>query len=90
MKQAPPDRSYSPPDIAKRYGVNVRKVLDWIRDESLHAIDVSYHPGVGKPRWRITPEALAEFEASRSNRTTPEAAPMQPRRRQAVKGYFRD
>lgn len=56
---------HTPPAIAKRYGVDPHKVAHWIRVGELSAIDVSTTPG-GRPRYRVSPEALAAFEAKRS------------------------
>jgi excisionase family DNA binding protein len=60
-------------EVAKRLSVTTGRVLTWIRAGRLRAIDVA--EGTGKRhRWRITPEALAEFEATRTvapNRPTP-------------------
>ena len=72
-------RSLTPPEFAKRYGINTDKVHVFIRDGELRAIDVSQKPG-GRPRWRITPEAIEEFERRRSSKT-PAASPKPKRRR---------
>lgn len=58
-------------EVAERLGINTTKVGKFIAAGSLRAVDVSYTPGKGKPRWRISIEALAEFEASRSNAPAP-------------------
>lgn len=58
------DRALSVKDICQRFGVGEHTVLQWIRSGDLTAIDVSRNRG-GKPKWRITPEALAAFELSR-------------------------
>ena len=73
----------SPPDVAKKLGVNPAKVLGWIERGELAAIDVTHNHGTGRPRWRITPEALADFEQTRSSSTQP--SPRQPRRGNHVK-----
>lgn len=52
-------------DIAERYAVDQSKVRTWIRSGELRAIDVSTNCG-GRPRYRITPSGLAEFEAKRA------------------------
>jgi len=46
-----------------------------IRAGRLRAVDVSSNPGSGRPRWRISPEALAAWEASRT------CSPPEPRTR---------
>ena len=76
-------RGYTVSDLADRYGVNASKIGAWIKSGELRAIDVSARRGK-KPRWRILPEALAEFEAARSSRTATSATPRRsPRRRPA-------
>jgi hypothetical protein len=61
--------------------VSEGRVLDWIRAGKLRAIDVS--EGAGKKhRWRISPESLAEFEASRAV-----VPPVKPARRRAKSGW---
>jgi len=53
----------SPPQLARRYGVKPSRVIAWIRAGELAAINIG---GGGRPRYRITPEAIREFEAVRS------------------------
>lgn len=57
--------TYGVREVRERYGVGEHTVLKWIRGGELKAIDVSRTPG-GKPKWRITEQALAEFEALRT------------------------
>jgi excisionase family DNA binding protein len=56
-------------DICERYGVSEHTVLGWIRAGELRAVNVGRSPGARKPRWRISEQALADFEAART--TTP-------------------
>ena len=58
------ERAFTVKQVTERYGVGEHTVLGWIHRGELHAIDVSRSPG-GKPRWRITPEALEVFETAR-------------------------
>jgi hypothetical protein len=58
--------SLTVPQIAERYAVDRDCVIDWIKSKQLHAIDVSRRKAK-LPRWRVTPEALSEFEAARSS-----------------------
>lgn len=52
----------TPPEIAKRLRVSNEKVLGWIRLAELKAVNV----GNGlRPRYRISPDSLALFLASR-------------------------
>jgi excisionase family DNA binding protein len=88
----PPDRSrlcrtLSTSDAADRLGVSVNKILGWIHSRELRALNVAARPG-GRPRWRISPEDLAAFEAARSARPAP---PPRGRRRRldpSVIEYF--
>lgn len=71
-------RYLTPPAIARRYAVKPAKVLAWIERGELEAINLADRPG-GRPRWRISPEALEAFERRRSSRpATPTAT--RPRR----------
>jgi excisionase family DNA binding protein len=66
---------YTVQDLQRRYGVTVHTVLGWIRSGELRAVNVGRKPGARKPRWRITQQALDQFEEVR----TP--APPVPRKR---------
>jgi excisionase family DNA binding protein len=63
--------------VAERYAVTEHTVLAWIGRGELRAVNVGRRPGGKRPRWRVTPEALAAFEAAR----TPAPALPRPRRR---------
>jgi excisionase family DNA binding protein len=58
--------AYSVPQIAERLCVNRDKVLIWIKNGQLAAVDVSRAGGT-LPRWRVLPEALDDFMKSRSS-----------------------
>ena len=72
-------------EVAKRLDVSQQRVLYFIALGSLRAFNVSN--GNERPRWRITPEALAEFEERKSNKPP---APPAPRRRKktAERSYY--
>ena len=72
-------RYLSPPAIARRYGVSPDKVLAWIRAGELEAVNIATRQG-GRPRYVVSPEALAAFEARRSA-ATPPTTTRTPRRR---------
>lgn len=64
-------RTYStPPEVAKRYSVKPQKVLAWIRSGELVAVNVAERAN-GRPRWRVSEEALETFERRRSSRPEP-------------------
>jgi hypothetical protein len=67
--------------LCDRYCVGECTVLGWIARGDLAALNCGRAPGKKKPRWRVTPEALAAFEAARTQ--IPPAA-RAPRRRSAA------
>jgi len=71
------NRTFSPPQLAKRYGCKVNKIHHWIRAGELQAVNVASRPD-GQPRWRISEESLAAFELRRASQPTPKPS----RRRQ--------
>jgi hypothetical protein len=73
----------TPKQVAEHYGVSVHTVLHWINGTGeLKAINCGRSPGKKKPRWKILPEQLANFDLGRESNPTP--APRTRRRRQAV------
>jgi hypothetical protein len=76
-------RALTPPAVAKRYGVNVHRVLGWIAKGELAAVNV----GDGtRPRWRIMPDALMDFERRRA--ATPPPPPRRAKNRETYTRYF--
>jgi excisionase family DNA binding protein len=67
---------HSVEELADRFGVGDHTICEWIRRGDLRAINVARKPGT-RPKWRVTPEALAEFELAR----TPTPRPERTRRR---------
>lgn len=55
----------SPSDIAVSRGINVLKVLTWIKTGELKAVNVATCAG-RLPRWRISPADLEAFDAARA------------------------
>jgi hypothetical protein len=58
---------YSPAEIARSRGIRVSKVLTWVRNGELEAVNCAERPRQ-RPRWRVSAEALAAFDRGRSNR----------------------
>jgi hypothetical protein len=56
---------YSPPQLARKYGVNVDKVIRWILAGELAAMNLATTTE-GRPRYKITAEAVEAFEARRA------------------------
>ncbi len=80
------DRAATPSQIARKYGVGVHKVLHWIGTGELRAINVATNV-VGRPRWVVTADALADFERRRS--AQPKPAPRRhPRKKIDVIEFF--
>ncbi len=68
-------RGYTPRELAQLLRVSPAKVLTWIRNGELAAVNVA-STLCGKPRFVILPDALAAFERRRAG-----AVPPKPRRR---------
>lgn len=69
---------FSPAQIARARAIRPSKILTWIHNGELEALNLATNRG-GRPRWRISVEALAAFDRTRSNRAA--LAPAQPARR---------
>jgi excisionase family DNA binding protein len=75
---APESDMFTPPQVAKRYGVSPDTVRAWIASGALRAVSV----GKGRrARYRVPADALKEFDAKRPARVTPKAPPQRHRRR---------
>jgi excisionase family DNA binding protein len=70
-------QAYTVIQAAKRLGISVRAMRDLIARYEIQAYDVTHNPGTGRARWRITEEAIQDFQDKRSNRPTTDT----PRRR---------
>jgi excisionase family DNA binding protein len=55
----------TPPEVARRLRVSADKVRSWIMRGELRAVNVADRVG-GRPRWRISLEAVEEFERRRA------------------------
>ena len=58
-------RYLTPPAVARLLGIKPERVIEFIRAGELRAVDVARR-GSMRPRYRISPDALAAFEAARS------------------------
>ncbi|MCK6477198.1 MAG: helix-turn-helix domain-containing protein [Phycisphaerales bacterium] len=80
----------TPPEVAALLRIRLEKVLGWVRDGRLLAVNVAAD-GSSRPRWRISRAALELFLAARSNRPAGAAAPSRRRSRSSdneVVEYF--
>jgi hypothetical protein len=74
-------------EVARRLRVSEDKIRHWIARGELKAINTATDM-CGKPRWVITPEALADFEKKRAGGPAPK--PQRRRRQPAVIDFFPD
>lgn len=74
----------TPPQVAKRLGIEASKVRAWIESKRLRAVNIAENDGIGRrPRWRVRLSDLEEFLAAR------EAAPAKPVDRRRKKKHGR-
>jgi excisionase family DNA binding protein len=86
MTTATLSRGRTPPEVAKELGVEPSKIIAWIRQGELRAINVATRP-TGRPRYRIDEEAIEEFL---HRRATKPPTPAPPRRQRAATGATKD
>jgi excisionase family DNA binding protein len=72
------ERGLTVPEVAARLRVGRDRIRGWIRRGELRAINTG-RTRCGRPRYVVTPEALAEFERGH-DATTPAARPRRRRR----------
>lgn len=76
----PAERWITPNELARRWGVNGDKILQFIRSGELKAANFATRLD-GKPRYKIAPSEVIRFETAR---TVQPPAPKTPRRRKAA------
>jgi excisionase family DNA binding protein len=74
-------------DLVERYGVGEHTVLAWIASGQLRAMNVGRRPGTKKPRWRITQQALDQFELARTATPPPPRARRKKRPADVIQFY---
>ena len=55
---------FTPPQLAAQWGIDVQKVLHWIKAGELRAVNLATRRD-GRPRYAISPADIALFEAAR-------------------------
>lgn len=73
----------TPPELAKRWGVDADKIRDWILRGELRAFNAATNT-TGRPRFRIPSDAIVEFE----NRRSAYQPPAPPKRRSKDSGMI--
>ena len=58
-------QKFTPPEIARAWGIDPIKVLQWIHSGQLRAMDGAT-PGSMRPRYLVDRDDLAAFEAART------------------------
>lgn len=54
----------TPPEVARLFRISVGKVMTWIRNGELRAVNIAMRPG-GRSRYRIDRADIADFELRR-------------------------
>ena len=80
------DRTFTVKNLTERFGVSEGTILGWIKRGELRALDVSRQRG-GRPRWRITQEALSDFELLRTHSPSPPPTRRKKRPAEIIKFY---
>lgn len=79
-------KRFTAPQVAEQFGVDTKKVSAWIRSGELAAVNVAKDPNGIKPRWRISEQAIREFEEKRTYRKPEKREPQ--RRLPKIKNFF--
>jgi excisionase family DNA binding protein len=74
-----------PKEVAAFYGVDVEKVLRWVRRGELRAVNVGESKDAKKPRWVIFPDALEAFERWRASPGEPVKARRNAKRNRSTR-----
>ena len=78
---------FSPPEVARMWGISADKVLAWINAGELRAINVAMNPK-GRPRYRIDIKDLEVFENRRSVIITEVSTNRKQRKQNGVINFF--
>jgi hypothetical protein len=73
-----PETALTPPQLARLWGCKPDTIRALIDSSQLRAVNIAKKPG-GRPRWRITPSAICEFENARAAK--PKVLPARRRRK---------
>jgi len=75
-------------ELAEHWQCSTEHVLDLIHQKRLKAFSLS-KPGSKRPRYRITDEAVAEYEAQHQAQAPAKPATRRPRKREAVIQFYK-
>lgn len=79
------EAALTPPALAKNLGINVHKILAWIKSGELRAVNLG---NGNRPRWRILPDDLELFLARRAAQPAAKAARRQKKKQADVIEFF--
>jgi excisionase family DNA binding protein len=79
-------RYLTPPEVAARLGVDVHKVMGWIRRGELRAANVG--DGAQRPRFRISPIDLELFLSARAAAPEPKITRMRRKKDPNIIEFF--
>jgi hypothetical protein len=79
-------RKFTPPALARLWGISPEKVLNWIRSGELAAINAAT-TAAGRPRFLIDVAAVKEFEERRSVRCAPKLRRRQRSQRDVIQFF---
>jgi len=83
-----PRRKITPPMLSERWGVDVVKIMAFIRSGELRAINAA-SPGCNqRPRYSIDEADIADFERRREARPAPKLPPRRRRERSGADDYY--
>ena len=68
----------TPSALAKRWGVSPNKILAWIHAGQLRAVNFATRQDGVRPRYRIAPDAMREFNERRETKPAPITEPSRP------------
>ncbi len=77
----------SPQQVAKRLRVSADKVRDWINKGELKAVNVANRDS-SRPRWRISEDAIRDFENKRQASTPPSAVQRRKKNDDGIIEFF--
>jgi len=79
----PVKTTWTPPELAREWGISPDKILTWIRSGELRAVNIATTQ-LGRPRYQIDAEAIESFKRNRASRP----APKPPKKRRSQPGVI--
>mgnify|MGYP000570493865 CR=1 FL=1 len=80
-------RKFTPPEVARLFGVEPGKIIAWIRAGELRAINGATRRGQ-RPRYLVDVADIEAFERSRQVIPTPAPSPRRSRTTESIVEFF--